>query len=161
MPRRHAPSPGPEYHVTAEFRAPLPFVFRWCTDFRPNDDRLEGESYDRRVVRRARRNVVFEDLSDASSGGWSWVRHVVTLSPPDHWHSESLGSHRTASIDYRLTALGPERTRLDLVWRRRPTALAGRPPSKATIERETTRGWRNFARALERDYRRTRRPRAR
>lgn len=154
MPRPRSPLPGPEYHVRAEFRAPILFVFRWCTDFRPNDDRLEGETYERRVIRRTPRRVIFEDLSDAGNGGWSWVRHDVALDPPRGWHSESLGSHRAASIDYRLSELGPERTRLDLVWRRRPTRLAGRSPPKARIERETTRSWRHFAHALERDYRR-------
>jgi hypothetical protein len=139
------------------FHAPIRYVFRWCTDFRPNDDRLEKESYTRRVVSRTPHRVVFEDLSEGDDGGWRWSRHVVTLHPPTSWHSESLGSHRTLTLDYRLTPVSGDRTRLDLTWKRRPTALGARPPPQRTVERETTGAWRNFAAALEKDYRKSRR----
>jgi hypothetical protein len=145
--------PGPEFHVTAEFRAPIEYVFAWCTDYRPDDARREKDTYERRIVSRAPNQVVYEDLSDDDDGGWRWSRHTVTLRPPNRWHSDSVGSHRELSIDYALTALGPERTRLDLRWRRRPTALGPRRVSKRTTERSTTRAWGNFAAVLERDYR--------
>jgi hypothetical protein len=151
--------PGPEYHVTAEFRAPLAYVYRWCTDFDVDDGDREKEEYERKLVRRGSRRVIFEDLVDSASG-WNWARHEVTLLPPDRWHSDSLGSHRAASIDYVLTSLGPDRTRLDLRWRRAPTGL-GRKVSKAAIETATTRSWKNFARELEKDYRKSRRSRRR
>jgi hypothetical protein len=160
MTQRDRPWPGPEYHVTAEFRAPLSYVFSWCTDFDPADDRREKDHYTRKIIHRGRRQVVFEDLTD-SEGGWNWARHVVTLSPPNHWHSESVGSHREASIDYVLTPLGTDRTRLDLRWKRRPTALAATRISRGAVERSTTEAWRNFARVLERDYRHHRSPVAR
>ena len=148
-----------ELHVRAEFRAPLRYVFDWCTDYDPGDARRENEEYDRRILERTRRRVVFEDLSDTPSG-WQWTRHVVTLHPPNRWHSESIGTHRHASLDYVLTPLSEDRTRLDLRWHRRPTALAGTQRSPAAIERGSTAAWRTLARSLERDYRRSRdRPR--
>ncbi len=149
---------GPELHVSVEIRAPRDFVFAWCTDFDPNDAALEKESYHRRVLEKGPRRVVFEDLDEGPSG-WYWARHVVSLRPPSRWHSESIGNYRDARLDYVLTSLGPERTRLDLRWRRRPTAIAPRPPSKATIERGSTRGWKHYAAALEREYRAGRPPR--
>ncbi|MGI0156308.1 MAG: hypothetical protein ACREDE_09305, partial [Thermoplasmata archaeon] len=115
--------PGPEYHVKAEFEAPLPFVFTWCTDFDPHDDRREKDHYTRKVIERTSRRVVYEDLVD-SRRGWNWARHDVTLRPPDRWHSDSVGSHRSLTIDYVLTPIGADRTRLDLRWRRRRTPLA-------------------------------------
>jgi hypothetical protein len=148
--------PGPEYHVTAFFRAPLPYVFSWCTDFDPHDDRREKDQYTRKIVGRSSRRVVFEDLVD-SDQGWNWARHVVTLHPPDRWHSDSVGSHRTLTIDYVLTRLSGQRTRLDLRWKRRRTALATTRLSKRVIERSTTAAWRHFARALEKDYRKQQR----
>lgn len=144
--------PGPEYHVTAEFRAPLPYVFSWCTDFDSHDDRREKDHYSRKIVERTSRRVVFEDLVD-SDAGWHWARHVVTLHPPNRWHSDSVGSHRTLSIDYVLTRLPGNRTRLDLRWKRRRTPLATEKIPQRVIERATTQGWRNFAHALETDYR--------
>ncbi len=130
----------------------MPYVFAWCTDFDPSDDRREKDHYVRKVIERNRRRVVFEDLTD-SDQGWSWARHVVTLRPPNRWHSESVGSHREITIDYVLTPLGSDRTRLDLRWKRRPTALATTRASQRAIEKSTTQAWRNFARSLEKDYR--------
>ncbi len=147
--------PGPEYHVRAVFRAPLDYAFSWCTDYDPNDDRREKDHYSRKIIERRSRRVVFEDLTD-SPEGWNWARHVVTLFPPDRWHSESVGSHRDLTIDYRLTALSAERTRLDFRWRRRRTALASSAASKRAIEQSSTEAWRRFARELEKDYRNSR-----
>lgn len=146
--------PGPAYHVTADFQAPLPFVFRWCTDYQPEDNRLEKEEYARKIIERTSTRIVYEDLFEADDG-WRWARHVVTLHPPDRWHSESVGNYRTATLDYVLAELANGKTHLDLRWRRRPTALPRKTPSKAEIERSSTTGWRNYGKALERDYRRS------
>ncbi|MGA8303396.1 MAG: hypothetical protein WA691_04980 [Thermoplasmata archaeon] len=152
--------PGPEYHVTATFRAPLSYVYSWCTDYDPQDDRRERDQYTRKVIGRTSRQVIFEDLVD-SDRGWNWARHVVTLHPPNRWHSDSVGSHRTLSIDYLLTPLPGDRTRLDLRWKRKRTPLATTKVSKRVIEKSTTQAWRNFAHALEKDYRSSRPSRGR
>jgi hypothetical protein len=153
--------PGPEYRITTVLRVPLAFAYRWCTDFRPDDARREGETYERRILERGPRRVVYEDL-EATTAGWRWSRHVVTLRPPNRWHSDSVGNYRDVRLDYSLKALGPERTRFTLTWRRRPYPLGGRPPTRQTVEKGTFRAWRNFAQAMERDYRnrrgRSRRP---
>ncbi|MGA9840049.1 MAG: hypothetical protein WBF81_01595 [Thermoplasmata archaeon] len=151
MARKTERWPGPEFHSQAVFRAPLPFVFSWCTDFDPGDARREREDYMRRVIARTSRRVVYEDLSDDGKG-WSWSRHVVRLDPPAHWHSDSIGSHRSLSLDYVLTPLAADRTRLDLRWRRRPTAIGLQKVSKRKVESGTNAAWRNFARELEKDY---------
>ncbi|HTW39341.1 MAG TPA: hypothetical protein VMF04_00540 [Thermoplasmata archaeon] len=153
MAKRPTSGGGPQYHVRTVIRAPLPFVFAWCTDYAPDDAVREKEEYARKVISRGPNRVIFEDLVD-SAKGWNWARHDVTIFPPDRWHSDSVGSHRSVWIDYALTPLGPQRTRLDVRWRREPTAL-GAPVAKAVMERSATRGWNNFARALEQDYRRS------
>ena len=150
--RRTERWPGPLYHISAIFDAPLPFVFGWCTDFQPRDNELEKEEYSRKIIERSSKRVVYEDVFEAADG-WRWARHVVTLRPPDGWHSESVGNYRDASLDYALTPLSTGGTRLDLRWRRRPTGLARRRPSKAEIERSSTAGWKNYAKELEKDYR--------
>jgi hypothetical protein len=153
--------PGPEYHVQASSRAPLRFVFSWCTDFGPGDAKLEGEEYRRKVLARDGSHVVFEDL-DESPEGWEWARYDVTLRPPDAWYMENRGNHVQVVADYQLTALSADRTRLDLRWRRRPGLLEFTPRSKAEGERSGTIAWKRFAQALERDYRTTKsRPQSR
>ena len=152
FPRRRARLALPEYHVRTEFRVPLAFAFRWCTDYTPDDAKLEKENYVRKIISRKSGRVVYEDLEEAP-GGWSWSRTSVRLSPPDRWHMESVGSHRYVVADYRLTRRGPDRTQFDLWWRRAPTLLKARRLSKPSRERETFRAWRLFARAMERDHR--------
>lgn len=147
--------PAPEYRSRTEFRAPVPFVFRWCTDYRPGDDRLAGETYERRVISRTARRVVYEDLWWGHDG-WRWRRNEVSLHPPNRWHARSIGNIRDADLDYRLTALPGERTRLDLRMRRRPGVRQPRQPAKRELEAELRRLWENYRRALESDYRKAR-----
>lgn len=146
------------FHISTVLRVPLAFAFRWCTDFRPDDGRREGSPYERRILERTPRRVVFEDLESTSSG-WEWTHHTVSLRPPNRWHSDGVGNYRDVRIDYELTRLAPERTRIDLTWKRRWTGLAGKEPSKRSVEVGTLRAWRHFAKSIEADYRRSRRRR--
>lgn len=148
MPKR---GPTARYEVRATFRAPLAFVYRWCTDFTSEDSRLAGERYVRRVLHRSSRLVVMEDLYDTRQG-WTWLRRVVRLSPATHWHADSLGSDRAISVDYRLSKLPGDRTQLTIRARRRPYGIGTKNPSKSTWERSVGAHWDRFGRALERDY---------
>lgn len=152
--------PRPTYYVRAEFRAPLDFVYRWCTDYRADDAKYESEAYQRRILQRSPHRVVYEDLEDTKQG-WFWSRHVVRLMPPNRWHSDSVGSHREVSLDYRLSRLPGGRTQLLLKAHRRPYGVGGKNPPKSRWERSVGQSWVRFGRALERDFRRsrTRKPR--
>jgi hypothetical protein len=152
--------PRPIYEIHATFRAPLGFVYRWCTNYTSDDARLEGDDYERKILRRSKQEVVYEDLKGGKDG-WFWARHVVRLDPPDHWHSDSIGSHRAYSLDYRLSERPGGRTELVLRARRRQYGVGVKNPPKGPWERNVTKAWRTFGRNLERDYarslRRTRR----
>ncbi len=144
-----------DYEIRTAFDVPLEFAFRWCTDFTTDDARYESESYQRRILSRSPRRVVYEDLEDTGKG-WVWSRHTVRLSPPYRWHSDSTGSHREIHLDYRLTRISDGRTRLVLTARRRPTVIGEKNPSKARWEGATRRSWAKLGRALERDFRNAR-----
>jgi len=146
---------GPEYHVTVSFRAPLDFVFAWCTDYTPEDAKLENESYERKIIERTPRQVIFEDLEE-SKDGWNWGRDVVSLHPPNRWHMEGVGNKRDVVADYQLSHLLDDRTRLDLRWKREPKVAETKPLTKAQREASGKRAWESFAKALERDYNRVR-----
>jgi hypothetical protein len=140
------------YEIRTRFRAPLRFVYRWCTDYTPGDAQLEHESYERRVLSKTRGRVVYEDL-DRLADGWAWRRTTVTLRPPSGWHADSVGNRRTFRLDYRLRELRTGGTELWLRGIRRPTEIGAPNPPPAEMERELRRMWRDFGRALERDYR--------
>lgn len=149
MPHR---GPTATYLIRTTFRAPLSYVYRWCTDYTPEDPRLEGDDYVRKIVSRKGRTVVYEDLYDRPTG-WMWSHQTVTLLPPNRWHAEAMGSHRDWSNDYTLRSLPEGRTELSFVGRRRPKGLGLRNPPRADMERELRSAWKNFASALEKDYR--------
>ena len=142
---------GPEYHISVTFRAPLSFVYSWRTNYTPEDPELGGEDYERRIIERNSRRVVFENLYEVGKG-WGWERHVVSLMPPNRWHSEGRGNYSDSTLDYRLTSLSADVTKLDMRWRSRPTSLDHKKPSKKNVERFVNRLWRRRARALEREY---------
>ena len=150
---------GPAYRMQIDFRVPLDFAFAWCTDFSAEDGKLESETYQRKVVERNRRRVVFEDLEETKDG-WIWSRDVVVLSPPRRWHTDGVGNHRDYTADYVLTPLTDGQTRLDLRWRRRPLNPAAAKLTKAQREASALRSWKLFRAAMERDYRRSRRGRS-
>jgi hypothetical protein len=152
--------PGPEYVVRQRFHAPLEYVFDWCTDFSTEDPALEKEAYERRVLTREPRHVVYEDLYP-SPEGWMWSRQEVTLRPPDRWHMESVGNRRKVIADYALRSVAPGVVELELRYRRRPSLLKFTKLPKLPTERGARAGWGNFARALERDFRRSSTPKRR
>jgi hypothetical protein len=143
--------PSTVYSIRSTFRAPLPFVYRWCTDYSPGDPKLAGETGARRVLRRSARTVVYENLEE-NAEGWVWSRFQVTLHPPDRWTAVALGNYRTWDLDYRLKSLPNGRTELTLRGRRRPVGLGVKNPPRATLEAELRTMWRRYGRALEQEY---------
>jgi hypothetical protein len=150
--------PGPEYRISVSFRAPVDFVFAWCTDYTPGDAALEKEKYQRKIIERTRRSVVFEDLEE-SRDGWDWSRALVSLYPPNRWHMDGIGNNRDVVADYALSRLPDGGTRLDLRWKRRPHEPEATRLSKAQREAASTQAWKRFASALERDYKQSGRAR--
>jgi hypothetical protein len=150
--RRSKRPGGATYQFGGTFRAPLPFVYRWCLDYAPDDAKLSKEDFVRKIVHRSAGKVVYEDLEEGPTG-WRWSHIVVTKRPPDGWHAEITGSHRDWDLDYALHELPEGRTELVAKGRRRPTPLGEPNPPRRELEEELRDMWRNYARALERDFR--------
>lgn len=148
------------YRVSVDLPAPLRFAYRWCTEYTADDAQYAGEDrtihLQRRIVERGSRRVVFENLYDAGRG-WAWERHVVTLRPPNRWHSEGWGNYHESLLDYELVPLSEETTRLTMRWRSRPVGLASGPRTpRRAVERYVTTLWERRAKALGTEYRATR-----
>ncbi len=157
MPRSRTHGPI-RFHVEETFRAPIGYAYRWCTSYSPRDPSIEKDDYVRRVLTRSPRRVVFQDLGRAERG-WFLNQQTVTLHPPGYWHAESRGTYRDWSIDYRLRSLPDGSTRFTFDGLRRATPLAEVVPTRPEVETNLRQIWERFGRALERDYRRSRRRR--
>jgi hypothetical protein len=131
--------------------APLRYVYDWCTDFRPDDAQLEGSKRRQRVVRVSPQRLV--RIKAASNGDRTPRMNVelVRLSPPNAWHKDTIGEEDLDSIDYKLTALGPNRTRVTLVMVER--WLIPKFPAKADWLRSSSRYWDELVAAIEERYR--------
>lgn len=143
------------YVVATTLRAPLTYAYRWCTHYTPDDGDLSGEGYERRILSRSDRRVVFEDLLDTRNG-WIWIHREVRLGPPNGWHAESVGSDRRISVEYRLSALSDDRTQLVITALRQPYGIGKGNPPAAEWQRRISQNWARLGRVLERDYRRDR-----
>jgi hypothetical protein len=140
------------YEIRTTFHAPLDFAYAWCTDYAPEDRKLEGDPGSRQILWKGKRTAVYEDLNDTPHG-WMWSRQTVTLRPPNRWHAVALGNYRTWNLDYSLRQLPDGRTEFHMRGVRRATPLGVRNPSKRVLEKELRDMWGNLGRALERDYR--------
>jgi hypothetical protein len=133
-----------------DFEVPSSFSYRWCTDYRSDDSARSKERFERRILRRSRTAVAFEDLWSTVTG-WGWRRTMVALRPPNRWHADSFGNIREASIDYRVDLLPGGRTGFDLYMKRRPTRIFAKQPTRASLEKELLTMWENYGRAMVRD----------
>lgn len=137
------------YSITATFNAPLGFVYHWCTDFREDDPRMLGSRNRRRIVERTPKRVIWWVQQPGSKAEFQPIR-VVWLRPPDEWHLETCGDGSEVG-DYKLTPLGPERTRLDMAFRVTFGRRKDVEDSK-TLSAEGRTHWEEYEKFLERDY---------
>jgi hypothetical protein len=137
------------YRVSKIINAPLRFVYDWCTDFREDDYKMTGSKSRRTFLERSRKQVIYA-IRYPSGGDTKHAVNIVTLHPPRSWHLDSFGEEDNEFGDYRLTRLGPGKTRLDMVFREE-WKIAKVPP-KAEYLKDINRIWDKYAAALEKDY---------
>lgn len=99
--------------VELPIHAPPEFVYRWCTDFRDDDPDLTEGGFERRIIARSARRIVFEDL-EPRPHGWAWARAVIALHPPDRWNLTLNGNVQKIRAQYLLTPEPSERSVLTM-----------------------------------------------
>jgi len=77
---------------------------------------------------------------------------VVRLHPPNAWHTDQIDEEDRMSADYRLTRLGPSKTRVGLLITER--WVVRQHPTRAEMARRATATWNRFARQIEERFRR-------
>jgi len=139
------------YHLSKIIEAPLPFVYEWCTDFREDDGKLTGSTRERKILEKTKTRVI-STQSYMENGKESGHVSVITLRPPNAWHLDTAGNAREQETgDYKLTRLGKNRTRLDMVFQV-GYGRGSRIPSKKWWEDDSHKFWDKLIVALIHDY---------
>ena len=141
------------YHLTKVLNAPLQFAYEWCTDFREDDPKIIGSKNRRRILEKTKERVIY--TIRYKSGGKTWnAVNIVTLHPPAAWHLDSRGDEDDEVGEYRLSKLGPRKTKLEMTFVERWKVRDYQP--RAEYLKHIHNIWDKYAAALQRDYRRRR-----
>ena len=137
------------FHISKIIHAPLPFVYNWCTDYRESDPRITGSKARRKILLKTVRRVIYTSAY-RSGGKPKTAVNVITLHPLKWWHLDFIGDEDDETGDYKLTRLGPRKTRLGMNFIEHYKMR--KPPTKAQDVKHTHDVWNKYVAALERDY---------
>jgi hypothetical protein len=135
-------------------RAPLGFVYRWCTDYRDDDDTITDSIYHYRakILLRERGRVVRLITVPGKNRNRCTDVEVIRLRPPNRWRLTKMSVTDDESGTYQLSEKGPHVTILDMRFRR--SWKTGRRPDLNNYRALFNRVWDEYVLAIEADYRR-------
>ena len=137
------------YKASQIFRAPLEFVFRWCTDFREDDGEMVGEKEKRTFLERTPRRIIWVD-EYKEKGKKNEGFRVVWLCPPNAWYLDTCGDMREIG-EYVLSPKGKNKSRLDMKFDITYESKDDIPDRKKW-QKDVDEEWATFASYLEKDY---------
>jgi hypothetical protein len=139
-----------EARLSKRIEAPLQYVYDWCTDFRTDDGKF-SKSKPRYQVLRPSKDRVIRIRASGSPQSPVLALELIRLNPPKGWHVDQIDESDLETTEYRLTRLGPRRTRitLDIVER----WMTAKHPSRSEWVEGAGRYWDGLVDALEARHR--------
>ncbi len=137
--------------LTKVVDAPLRYVYDWCTDFRPDDGKLSGSKSRSRVVKVSPRRLVRIRIAHDGTRDPRMAVELIRLRPPNAWHKDTIDEIDLDTIDYKLAALGPNKTRISVAIVER--WMVPKYPRKADWVRRSSEYWDRLVQAIEERYR--------
>jgi len=137
------------YQVTKVINAPLKFVYDWCTDFREDDNQITGSTTQRKVLQKTKRRAIYISTYEKEGKVIRGV-NMVTLRPPKAWSLDYVGEEEDEIGRYKLTRLGPSKTRLDMTFTEKYKISSA--PTKLEDQNHTNKMWDKYVARLEVDY---------
>ena len=137
------------FRVTKRFRASLPDVYAWCTEFRDSDPDLSRVRLRTRKLIRREGDLI--EMEETGIMAFPFVaRFLVHLRPPDGWDADARSNMGYTHNTYRLFS-ETEGTRLEMTF---DVHLTGpyrlfAPFARGFIVRKTSREWDDYIRAME------------
>jgi hypothetical protein len=135
--------------VKKTFNAPLKFVYDWCTDYREDDNLITGSRAQFKILQKTKRRVIYVRTYERNGKTMIGVK-MVTLRPPKAWYLDQVGEDEDAIGIYKLTRVGPEKTRLDMTFTEKYKISDA--PTKEEDRNHIDQMWDKYVAALEKDY---------
>lgn len=136
--------------ISKTANVPLKYAFDWCTDFRSDDGQF-STSKPRFTVMPLRKNRVARIRSSGRSRKRpTFALELIRLRPPNAWHVDQIDETDLASVDYRLTRVGPRKTRITLSITER--WMTPKHPARQDYLRSTSAYWDVLVAALDARY---------
>ena len=136
-------------HASKVIKAPLKFVYNWCTDFREDDNKITGSKARRIIVQKTKQRVIYVSTYKSQGKTFSGV-NIVTLRPPNAWHLDFAGQEDDVIGEYKLRRIGPKKTRLTMTFKEK--YKIANAPTKEEDTKGTNQFWDKYVAALEREY---------
>src|SRR5437870_6025520 len=137
------------FRITKRFRAALPDVYAWCTEFRDSDPELSRVRLRTRKLIRREGDLI--EMEETGIMGFPFVaRFHVRLRPPDVWEADARSNMGHTHNTYRLFS-DSGGTRLEMTF---DVHLTGpyrlfAPFAKGFIVRKTSREWDDYVLAMQ------------
>jgi hypothetical protein len=154
MARRHVRVKYRTLRFRKIVRAPLPFVFRWCTDYRADDDRITDSiyHYQARVVLREPSRIVRIITVPGRDRNRNTDVEIISLRPPDRWHLNKRSVTNDEIGTYRLIRKGSRVTLLEMRFRQ--SWKIRNLPDRARYRTLFHRVWDRYVEVMETEFRR-------
>ncbi len=142
------------YRFRKLVRAPLPFVYRWCTDYRQDDDRITDSiyQYQAKIVLREPTRIVRIITLPGRNRNRNTDVEIISLLPPDRWHLEKLSVTDDETGAYRLVRRGPKLTAVQMRFRKK-WKIPDLPDPKE-YRALFSRVWDRYVDVMEKEFRR-------
>ncbi|HEV2519340.1 MAG TPA: hypothetical protein VGX00_01795 [Thermoplasmata archaeon] len=137
--------------ISKSIAVPLRYAYDWCTDFRTDDGKFSRSKPRFQMLHLSEDRIVRVRRSPPKVKPLKVAVELVRLHPPDAWHVDQIDEADLETVDYKLTRLGPKKTRLTLVLVER--WMVPNFPPKADWVKGTKLYWDNLVAALEDRYR--------
>ena len=137
--------------VSKTIKAPIRYVYNWCTDYSETDPKLTGSSRKRVIIEKTSKHAVYVSLSDEGDGESQISVYLVKLKPPNAWHLDMYSPYRSETAEYKLKPLPKSKTQINIVFKNNWKNLE-KIESGMEQEKRLNGLWDKYVKALEEEY---------
>lgn len=137
--------------VLKTIKAPIKFVYNWCTDFSEDDPTFTGSTRNRVIIDKTSKRAVYVSISEDESKRDPVSVYFVKLKPPNAWHLDMYSPDRTETAEYKLKPLTKRTTQIRIDFKN-----SWKHPEKSESDEEQEKRlnehWDKYVKALEGEY---------